>query len=136
MLSRLVAAAAAATSEPALTMTTYDWVPSDVEAPCIYPADWGIDWDRTMGRGTDEYEVTLHLLCARIDDREGQRMLAGYMKGAGPSSVKAAIEADRTLGGAVDTLRVARSVGPRKYDIGEASYAGADITVRLFGSGT
>lgn len=141
VLARLVAAAATAVSTPVLKMTAYAYVPDDVEAPCVYPDLKPIKFDVTMGRGTDEMTVGLIVLCARTDDRAGQRMLQGYLSGSGSSSVKAAIEAARgvpgvgALAGACDDLHVQEVSEPRQYEHAGEKYYGAEFTVHIFGSG-
>lgn len=136
VMQRLTAAAATVVSTPAQTMTPHDWVPASVECPCIYPSDARIDFDQTYGRGNDLIVATLQLLCSRADDREGQRMLNGYLRGSGAASVKAAIEADKTLAGACDSLHVAAMTGIRAYEIGKVWYVGAEWTVRIIGTGS
>lgn len=142
VLDRLVAAAGTAVSSPARTMTTYAYVPDKVEVPCVYAALQPIEFDRTMGRGTDEMTVVLTVLCSRSSDREGQRMLYGYLDGSGAASVKAAVEAARgapgvgALAGACDDLRVERASEPRKYTHAGEEFLGADFTVRIWGDGS
>lgn len=141
VLDRLVAAAGTAISTPALVLTTYDYVPDKVEVPCVYAALQPIDFDRTMNRATDEMVVILTVLCSRASDREGQRMLYGYLNGGGPASIKAAVEAARgvpgvgALAGACDDFRVERVSEPRKFTHAGEEFLGAEFTVRIWGDG-
>lgn len=141
VLERLVAAASTAVSTPALAMTKYDYVPDDIEPPCIYPDGVKIEFDKTMVRGTDKLIVRLRLLCARTDDRAGQHMLYGYLAGSGASSVKAAIEAARglpgvgALGEACDDLHVTEVGEARWYELAGEKYVGADFVVEIYGDG-
>lgn len=141
VLSRLVAAAATATSTPSRKMQALDYVPDDIDPPCIFPESVEVGFDKTFGRGTDEMTVKLRLLCARTDDRAGQHMIYGYMKGSGASSVKAAIEAASgvpgvaALAGACDSLHV-KAISPTRWiDHAGEKYVGVDFTVYLIGSG-
>jgi hypothetical protein len=142
ILTRLVAAAKTAVSTPARTITAFDYVPDDFEAPAIYPAGVKTNFDETFNRGTDKIAVRLRMLCARTDDREGQHMLYGYLKGSGASSIKAAIEAARglpgvgALGGACDDLRVTDIGEARWFEHAGNQYVGADFTVEIWGSGS
>lgn len=142
VLDRLVAAAGTAVSTPALTLTKYAYVPDKVEVPCVYAALQPIEFDKTHGRGLDEMTVVLTVLCTRSTDRDGQRMLYGYLNGSGAASIKAAVEAARgvpgvgALAGACDDLRVERASEPRKYTHAGEEFIGADFTVRIFGSGS
>lgn len=141
MLMRLTAAAGAALTTPARAMTTYDWAPLKPEPPCIFPEEVTCDFDRTFGRGLDELTVTLRLLVSNTEEREGARMLYGYLAGSGSGSIKAAIEAARgapgqlALGGAADDLHVTRINGVNFYDVGGLKFIGADFVVRVIGSG-
>lgn len=141
IVDRLVEAAGTAVSTPALTMTTYDYVPDDVEVPCVYPESIITDFDQTHGRGTDKLTVKLRLLCARTDDRAGQHMLYGYLAGSGAGSIKAAIEAARglpgvgALGGACDDLHVSGHAEARWYELAGERLVGADFTVTIIGDG-
>lgn len=141
IVERLVAAAGTAVSTPALTMTTYDYVPDSVETPCVYPESITTDFDQTMGRGTDKITVKLRLLCSRTDDRAGQHMLYGYLAGSGAGSIKAAIEAARglpgvgALSGACDDLHVKGIAEARWYELAGERLVGADFTIEIWGDG-
>lgn len=141
VVERLVDAAATAVSTPARVMTKYDYVPDDVEVPCVYPESITTDFDQTHGRGTDKVTVKLRVLCARTDDRAGQHMLYGYLAGSGASSIKAAIEAARglpgvgALGGACDDLHVSGHSEARWFELAGERLVGADFTVTILGDG-
>lgn len=141
VVERLVAAAGTAVSTPALTMTTYDYVPDNVEVPCVYPESITTEFDQTMGRGTDKLTVKLRVLVARTDDRAGQYMLYGYLAGSGAGSIKAAIEAERgapgvgALDGACDDLHVSGIAEARWYELAGERLVGADFTVTIIGDG-
>lgn len=141
VVERLVTAAATAVSTPALTVIPYDYVPDDVEVPCIYPESITTDFDQTMGRGTDKITVKLRLLCARTDDRAGQHNLYGFLAGSGASSIKAAIEAARgvpglgALDGACDDLHVKGHAEARWYELAGERLVGADFSVEIWGDG-
>lgn len=142
VLTRLTAAAAAAVSTPARVMTAYDYWPDTPVVPAIYPETVKVDFDQTMNRGLDKLTVNLRLLVARTDDREGQRMLWGYLAGSGASSVKAAIEAARgvpgvgALSGACDDLHVAAVGEAAPFEHQGERLVGVLITVDIYGSGS
>lgn len=142
VLAALAAAAATARSTPARAVKAYDYWPDEFETPCVYPERVLIDFDQTMNRGLDKLTVDLRLLVSRIDDREGQRQLWGFLKGAGPSSVKAAIEAARgepgelALGGAADDLRVTGVGAAEPFEHKGDRLLGVLFTVEIYGSGS
>lgn len=60
----------------------------------------------TMRNGTMDLTVPVLILVSAALDTVGQQALAAYANPTGSSSIKAAIEADRTLGGVVDDCYV------------------------------
>ena len=88
-----------------------------------------IDYDLDMVRGADRFYFTIILLVARADDRAAQNNLDGYI--TGPDSIKAAVEADRTLGGVVDTVRVTQMRNYAAVSVGEVLYLGAEFDVEV-----
>lgn len=79
-------------------------------------------------RMTLDFPVTV-LVSAALD-RVGQMALAGYANPTGSTSVKAAIEGDKTLGGIVDDCIVV-SFRPLGLDeVGAIGYYGGVFTVR------
>lgn len=65
-----------------------------------------ITYDSTMGRGMDEAEIPVLIILSQIGMQTSVSELSLYLGGAGDRSVKAAIEADPTLGGSVNSVRV------------------------------
>ena len=72
----------------------------NVPAAVIEPGP--IAFDSTMGRGSDDLSFTIVLLLADSVADLAQEQLDPYLAGSGDQSVKAAVEADETLGGAAD----------------------------------
>lgn len=123
-------AAAAAEIDGLRTSAT---VPDKIEPPTFVVGDVAQQFDQTMSRGLDEILVSARLYVSRADDRSGQNKLDAYLAGEGASSMKAAIEADPTLGGACDTLRLESQQGYGQYEIAGVAYFGAEFTIRVWG---
>lgn len=69
-------------------------------------------YDRSMHRGLDEWAFTIRgLASSSLLDQEAQRKLDTWLASSGGVSIKAALEADKTLGGSVSDSFVQR-VGP------------------------
>ncbi|MFD8531528.1 hypothetical protein ACFV0L_29320 [Streptosporangium canum] len=123
------------------SLNCFGYVPDSVPEPCFYAGEVDITFDRTFGRGLDEIEVTCRLLVSRADDRAGQAALDRYLAGSGPRSIKAALVAARgapgehALGGLCDDLHLMRVQAYRMYQVGEHHYYGAELIVRVIGSG-
>ena len=107
-----------------------------VETPSAQVGEVEIEYDKTMGRGVDELTFKIRVYASKADDRSGQDKLDGYLKGSGATSVKAAIEGDRTLGGAAQTLRVTGVSGYGVYEVAGTQYVGAEFTVTVWATGS
>lgn len=116
-----------------LRTTSYE--PDKIAVPAAVVGDVEVTFDRAMGRGLDEIKVTVRLYASRAADRSGQKALDAYLTGSGPSSVKAAIEADRTLGGACSDLRVTGVDGYGVYEVAGTAYYGAEFAVTVYAQG-
>lgn len=114
----------------------FDYCPDALPEPCFFVAEIDVDFDKTMRRGSDELTVTTRVMVSRADDKSGQLKLRSFMRGGGVTSVKKMIEADRTLGGACDDLRVTKARGNRLYNVGEARYYGVEFEVFIVGDGS
>lgn len=89
-----------------------------------------IEYDLTARRGVDRYIFIVQVLVSRADDRAAQNNIDQYV--TGPDSVKEALFADPTLGGAAQTSRVTdlRSYGQVLY--GETLFLGAEFIVEVY----
>jgi hypothetical protein len=127
---------AIATSADAIEfLNCYGVKPDGMVEPAFYPTDADIEFDQTMGRGQDKITSTWHLAISKADDEAGQAVLNSLLKGSGATSLKAAIQADRTLGGACATLRVTRLRTSRMILVGVVEYYGAELTIDVYGRG-
>jgi len=87
-------------------MRVYDLIPSVPVAPAAVVGQLDFTFDLNNARGLDQANLDVVVLVQRFTERTGQNDLDKYLAGSGDYSIKAAIESDRTLGGACDTLRV------------------------------
>jgi hypothetical protein len=87
-------------------MRVYDLIPSVPVAPAAVVGQLDFTFDLNNARGLDQANLDVVVLVQRFTERTGQNELDKYLAGSGDYSIKAAIESDRTLGGACDTLRV------------------------------
>lgn len=107
-------------------------MPDSIPAPCFYVGEVTIDYDRDFG-GLDAATFVCRLLVGRADDAAAQQALDQYLKRAGSTSVKAALEVEPTLGGACDDLIVKRVDGHRLYTVGTTTYLGAQFNTFVIG---
>ncbi|MGW1295158.1 hypothetical protein [Streptomyces sp. NPDC002533] len=137
-----VAEAASAVVLPvAAKLTCTGYTPDSVTEPHFFTGEYSIEFDRAMGRGLDVAELTCRVLVGLADDLTAQQILDGLLSGAGPASLKQAIEAARgapgqaALGGAADDLHVMRVQGYRWYEHQGTQYIGAELILKIIGKG-
>jgi hypothetical protein len=89
------------------------------------------NYHQAMRRGTVELSPTVLILISAAVSRTGQMALAEYANPTGASSVVAAIEADKTLGG-LPVQAVVRSFRPLGLEeVGEVNYFGGLFTLTV-----
>lgn len=87
-------------------LRVYELIPDNPSFPAAVISLDRVAYDSTMARGADEITFIVTIVVGRADDRSAQTRLDTYLAGSGAQSVKTAIEADVTLGGAAMTCRV------------------------------
>jgi len=87
-------------------LRVYEVIPEPVTPPCAIVGQLDFTFDIDNARGLDQANVDIYVIVQRFSERAGQDKLDSYLAGSGATSIKAAIEGDRTLGGTVSTLRV------------------------------
>jgi hypothetical protein len=106
--------------------------PDTISPPIAIINVQNVNYDRTFMRGLDEYNFVITVIVGRVGERSAQRLLDSYVSPVAPSSVKLAIELDRTLGGKCDTLRVTDMRNYGSLVIGEITYLAAEFNVVVF----
>lgn len=100
--------------------------------PCGYVVPGEVTYDEAMGRGHDLLTMRVVVLAGATSDIGGQRKLDEFLAPDGASSVKAALEASRTLDGTVSDLRVVSATGYRSYSLAGGGVAvGCEWTVQI-----
>jgi hypothetical protein len=97
-------------------------IPSEITPPAVAIEIESIDYDTTMDRGSDDVTWVATLFESKTSERVSQDRLFAYMSGAGPKSVKAAFEANTTLGGLVFDVSVAEARQPGTTPVGAIEY--------------
>lgn len=90
-----------------------------------------VEYDLAMARGGDTYTFSVLVIAQRASERNAQSTLDGFCAPTGTSSVKTALELDRTLGGAAMTLRVTDLSEYGPLSVGETVYLAATFTVAV-----
>ena len=106
--------------------------PDTVSPPIAIINVGNVSYDRTFQRGLDEYSFVITVIVGRVGERSAQRLLDSYVSTTGASSVKLAVESDKTLGGNCDSLRVTDMRNYGSLVIGEITYLAAEFNVVVY----
>ncbi len=113
-------------------MSVYSFVPDSIEPPtAVVGVMSSVDYDSTMSRGSDLYEIPLYLYVSRVDAELSQDSLDEFLAGSGSKSIKQAIEGDSTLGGVVSSARVVEASNYGVYTINSIDYLGVEFSVEI-----
>lgn len=107
-------------------------IPDQVNPPFAIIGFDSVDFDTTFGRGLDTYSFTVTVIVSRADGRNSQNLLDVYCAPTGASSIKTAIELDRSLGSKANDLRVTGLSNYGNLTIGETNYLAAEFAVTVY----
>jgi hypothetical protein len=108
-----------------------DHIPEQVNPPHAVVILNGIEYHRQMAQGLNEYEFHIIVAVGRMGERTAQKALDAYLSPSGPQSIREAIEADPTLGGAAADATVVRANDIQQLSVGDAAYLTVQFTVTV-----
>jgi hypothetical protein len=113
-------------------LRTGSTIPENVNPPFAIVAPSSMSYHMAMGNGMTTYNFVVTLVVGRADGRAAQNALDAYCSSTGSSSIRVAVESNRTLGGKAFDCVV---TGMRNYGslaIGDNTYLAAefDLTVQ------
>lgn len=123
-------------------ITAYDHMPAGPpEEPAWLPINVEVTFDSAggqpvYGRCGDSVRVTGAVVVKRTDDVAASARLLQYLRGSGSTSVKTALEADPTLGGACNDLTVVTGRTPRVLPLAGTEFWGVEFVVEIDGDGS
>ena len=95
------------------------------------------EYDKAMHRGLDDLIFRIRVVVAAVSDIGATVNLDEYMNGSGARSIKAAVEADKTLGGACSEALVTGHSGEQVFTFDDRPPAlGTEFTVQIKATGT
>lgn len=112
-------------------LSVYKFVPGQINAPAAIIQRRRTNFDATMADGADDWEYVVTMLCSWADPNLAQTKMSGYLARTGSTSVKAAIETDETLGGAVDFAHVREALEEEIRQYNEISYLSVDFIIAI-----
>ena len=112
-------------------LRTSAFLPDLVNPPIAVVRPDTISFDSAFARGLDTLEFVVLVIVGRVDERTSQARLDAYCDTSGDTSIKRAIESNRTLTGAVSDLRVTEMRNYTSLAIGDVSYLAAEFVVQV-----
>ena len=109
-----------------------DYMPDSVTPPMAVVSPSQVNYDLNAQNGLTNYSFTVSLIVVRADARSAQLEVDKYIAPTGEYSVKGAIEADRTLGGIVNTVRVTAVNNYTSQDVNDTLYLALDFEVEVW----
>jgi len=106
--------------------------PKDFPSAHIFTDD--LDYEKAMAGNTFECELRVTVLITKGKVKTAWEDLDNYLNPVGAKSIKAAVEADRTLDGKADHSYVRRAEGIQRSEIWEGHFVGADFLIRVIKS--
>jgi len=117
-------------------LRVFDYVPDSTNIPTnnafAIVGQLSMNYDYTLNRGFDSASCQIIVVVGRMSEKDGQSRLDGLLASSGSTSIKAAVEVDKTLGGAVQTLRVV-SASPGTITSANIDYLSYQYSVELIG---
>jgi hypothetical protein len=113
-------------------LRTTDTVPDNPQPPVAIVMPSSIQYDLSFQRGLDLHNFVVMIVVGRASERSAQRALDLFCEGTGSSSVKTAIESNRTLTGLVQDLRVTSMRNYGSTVIGETTYLAVEFDLVVY----
>jgi len=114
------------------SLSVYKYIPDMIEPPtAIVGVMQRINYDSTMQRGADKYEIPVFVYVSRVDAQDSQETLDGFLVSSGSSSVKAQVESDTTLNGQAQSVRVVEARDYGVYNINNIDYLGVEFLIEV-----
>ena len=113
-------------------LRAYSYQPDNVNTPFAWPLLESIQYNGAMGGGLITHQFTVSVVVGRSAERTAQTLLDGYLSYKGATSIRAAIESDRTLGGVVQDLIVESADNISTLEANDATYLAIDFVVTVY----
>jgi hypothetical protein len=115
----------------------YSYQPEQLNPPFAYPILNGVSYHQTMGMGSavTQFDWSVYVVVGRWVDRVAMTNLDDFLSPTGAKSIRAALEADRTLGGACSDLVVSTSANISALEQDDAEYLQVSFSLTIYGEG-
>ena len=112
-------------------LRTYTYQPEQLSPPVAYPELTGVTYHRAFQGGDVVSNWNIGIVVGRYTDRTAHAVLDKYLSYSGAESIRAAIEADTTLGGRVQTLILSQGARITALSVADAEYLQIEFTCEI-----
>jgi hypothetical protein len=112
-------------------LRTYAYQPEQLSPPVAYPELTGVTYHRAFQGGDVVSNWNIGIVVGRYTDRTAHSLLDSYLSFSGAQSIRAAIEADKTLGGKVQTLILSQGARITALSVADAEYLQIEFTCEV-----
>jgi hypothetical protein len=114
-------------------LRAYASQPPQVNPPLAFPIINSISYHKAMAGGLVLYDLSVILIVGRYDDNRSHDLLDDFISYSGEKSLRAAIEADQTLGGVAQTTIVAQTYNIMSLNVADADFLQVSTSVQVSG---
>lgn len=107
-------------------------MPDNPNPPIALVRPLTIEYNQAFNKGLTRYAFVVVVIVGRAEERTAQRSLDAYCSSTGASSIKNAIESDKTLGGNAYDCRVTEMRNYTPIQLNEGTYLAAEFAVDVF----
>lgn len=114
-------------------LRTASEIPDQPNPPIAIVSVQNVDYTQAMAKGLTIYNLVVTVIVARVAERHAQRLLDTFVSTSGDSSIKLAIEGDRTLGGIAYDTQVTNmsNIGAIQL-LGDVAHLAAEFSVVVY----
>ena len=107
-------------------------MPDNPNPPIALVRPTAVEYNQAMNKGLTKYSFNVIVIVGRAEERTAQRSLDAYCSSTGSSSIKEAVESDRTLDGNAYDCRVTEMRNYTPIQLNEGTYLAAEFAVDVF----
>ena len=107
-------------------------IPDQASPPIAIVSLQSIDYHNAFQNGMTNFIFTVQVIVGRAAEKEAQRRLDQYAEPTGATSVKSAIESDKSLNGNCQTLIVDSMPSVGSLQMNDQTYLAAEFSVQVY----
>lgn len=112
-------------------LRSFAYQPEQVNPPVAFPILNSVEYHGAMGGGNVRMNFDVVVIVGRYVDRVAHSLLDGYVSYSGATSLRAAIEGDRTLGGVVQTLVMENSTEISTVSVADGDFLQVSCSITV-----